>query len=312
MSRAWSAMESSTLLSEATVCRLFHNLMAPFGDDHPFSCIPGGLTERIGRPPKTWDFITTCVQQVFRNWASEGRAVKRRKGSEGDLSTTIVLPPVIVTSPSEMLPVKRDRSTYGQLPGGAVLSTTIKRDRSAYACENELSSSVLQAGVAAAAAMLKLEPGLEVKREMPTPGTLLVMSPPSVPSATAQASPISPAPALAAPPSPLPPPPEPSPALAAGAASSSTPAAGTAAAAGTPAASAQMLTVPKLELGAGCDGCMSSEDCCGFPGDRLVQHVLNGQLADVYCENCWETFLDNYPCLQGVLKGTSQPYVRPV
>merc|ERR1740124_1141958 len=93
MGRAWSSMDSSALLSEATVCRLFQNLTAPFGDSHPFSCIPGGLTERIGRPPRTWEFLATCVQQLFRTWASETRSGKRRKGPGGDVMAVNGPPP---------------------------------------------------------------------------------------------------------------------------------------------------------------------------------------------------------------------------
>ena len=46
--------------------------------------------------------------------------------------------------------------------------------------------------------------------------------------------------------------------------------------------------------------CTSVEDCIGTPTDQLVQHVLDGQPADLYCQTCWESFCALTPSLAGI------------
>merc|ERR1712070_145888 len=53
MGRAWQALDNANAMSAENVTRLFENLIAPFGEDHPFSCVPAALTQSIGRPPMT-------------------------------------------------------------------------------------------------------------------------------------------------------------------------------------------------------------------------------------------------------------------
>lgn len=69
MGRAWQAIDQSDrLLTHETVVRLFQNLVAPFGEDHPFSCVPAALTKRIGRPPRDWPFIWTEARRLCLSW----------------------------------------------------------------------------------------------------------------------------------------------------------------------------------------------------------------------------------------------------
>jgi len=83
ISRVWSAVEGSDELNESNVMRLMRNLVAPFGDSHPFSCIPPCLTRSIGRPPRHWHYIPWLVENLFRSLrlslGREGGATKRRK-----------------------------------------------------------------------------------------------------------------------------------------------------------------------------------------------------------------------------------------
>merc|ERR1712216_231591 len=64
MGRAWQALENADVMSEENVTRVFENLLAPFGEDHPFSTVPASLTQSIGRPPMTWPFISQCSKQI--------------------------------------------------------------------------------------------------------------------------------------------------------------------------------------------------------------------------------------------------------
>lgn len=86
MRRAWTSVENSeTVITERTVIQLFANLIAPFGDDHAFSCIPVVLTDKIGRPPADWPYLKQVVRQMFASWRQEnsGGTSKRRKTASG-------------------------------------------------------------------------------------------------------------------------------------------------------------------------------------------------------------------------------------
>lgn len=66
MGRAWQALDNAReLLSVENVVRLFQHLVAPFGEDHPFSCVPTALTQSIGRPPRNWLFLHQLARQLF-------------------------------------------------------------------------------------------------------------------------------------------------------------------------------------------------------------------------------------------------------
>jgi len=86
MSRAWQAVENSErLVTENNVTKLFARLVAPFGEDHPFSCIPAELTEGTGRPPHDWPFVRAAVREVLAAWRNPepvGPAAKRQRRAE--------------------------------------------------------------------------------------------------------------------------------------------------------------------------------------------------------------------------------------
>ena len=54
--------------------------------------------------------------------------------------------------------------------------------------------------------------------------------------------------------------------------------------------------------------CTSQEDCCGCAADRLVRHWLDGDECDIYCQRCWESFLEFNSQLVGVWQDTQEPY----
>merc|ERR1711879_768955 len=84
ISRAWQSIDNSGVtINEGLVEKLFQNLIAPFGEDHPFSCVPTALTESIGRPPHDWPFMRKAAKTMFESWrkAETAPASKRRKRS---------------------------------------------------------------------------------------------------------------------------------------------------------------------------------------------------------------------------------------
>merc|ERR1712194_756047 len=96
MSRAWQAIENSPkLLSQETIVRLFQHLLAPFGDEHPFSCVPAALTQRIGRPPRDWPYLWNEARRLCLSWGQPASAPvshtlpprkKRRRVPEAELA----------------------------------------------------------------------------------------------------------------------------------------------------------------------------------------------------------------------------------
>jgi len=72
--KVWQAAEQGGLMNAESMAMLFQELLAPFGEEHPFSCVPGVLTQTIGRPPRDWDFLQEAVREFFLNWNSAGSA----------------------------------------------------------------------------------------------------------------------------------------------------------------------------------------------------------------------------------------------
>jgi len=68
INKSYSVLEQGNLMNADSVVQLFQELLAPFGEEHPFSCIPAVLTQSIGRPPKDWDFLQEAVRQFFLLW----------------------------------------------------------------------------------------------------------------------------------------------------------------------------------------------------------------------------------------------------
>jgi len=180
MQRAWSSCpDSERTITEGNVTRLFGNLVAPFGDHHPFTCIPGHLVENIGRPPRDWTFIRQAVRNMFTQWKQQesgpSSSAKRRKKTKNYEAAAEELP--ADDQPEEF----EGRDDQGP-PGDG----------------------------------------------MPPDG--------------------------------------------------------------------------------GHPECTSKEDCIGDPGCRLVQHLLEGDPGDIYCQACWDSFLDQNKGLQAVFMDTQEPY----
>ncbi|CAE7480030.1 unnamed protein product, partial [Symbiodinium pilosum] len=70
ISKSYSVLEQAegNLMNEDSIVLLYQELLAPFGEEHPFSCIPAVLTQSIGRPPRDWDFLQEAVRQFFQTW----------------------------------------------------------------------------------------------------------------------------------------------------------------------------------------------------------------------------------------------------
>eukprot|EP00928_Gymnodinium_smaydae_P062138 TRINITY_DN46067_c0_g1_i1.p1 TRINITY_DN46067_c0_g1~~TRINITY_DN46067_c0_g1_i1.p1 ORF type:complete len:396 (+),score=118.98 TRINITY_DN46067_c0_g1_i1:87-1274(+) len=90
ISRCWAAYENSPeVMSEANITRLFQAMLTPFGEEHPYTCVPLMLTERIGNPPRKWDFIGKDVRALLARWRGQVQsqenapAAKRRKKKGG-------------------------------------------------------------------------------------------------------------------------------------------------------------------------------------------------------------------------------------
>ena len=55
-------------LTEEVAVELFGDLIAPYGEEHEFSCIPHYLYKDIGAPPPDWPFIQEQVERVFQGF----------------------------------------------------------------------------------------------------------------------------------------------------------------------------------------------------------------------------------------------------
>jgi len=92
MRRAWASMENAGVdITENLVAVLFRNLISPFGNQVPFSCVPVQLTNMAGGPPpREWKQIRTVTRQVLAAWEDEGeRSAKRKKCREQAEAGTI-------------------------------------------------------------------------------------------------------------------------------------------------------------------------------------------------------------------------------
>jgi len=46
--------------------------------------------------------------------------------------------------------------------------------------------------------------------------------------------------------------------------------------------------------------CTSAEDCVGRWGQHLIRHKVDrAEQGDIYCEECWRSFLEQNPKLEG-------------
>jgi hypothetical protein len=83
LTRAWGGIENpEEVFNEEAVGDFFLRMVAPFGQDDPYSCIPGVLVEGIGIPPADWPFIREVVSELLVKWkggSSMEPSKKRRK-----------------------------------------------------------------------------------------------------------------------------------------------------------------------------------------------------------------------------------------
>lgn len=194
MQRCWGSFDSSErLITESSVTKLFERSVAPFGDNHPYTCIPQVFFPHGERPGRNWPYIRVATRKMFVAWERERNAPssKRRKRGGG---------------------------------GGG--------DE-----EN-------------AAAEVRPEPHPEVAED----------------EAACEQDHVS--------------------------------------------GDEDAISAADGPEGAegGRDGCTSQEDCIGSADDRLIVHQLNGESGDVYCEACWQSFLEQNPSLPGVFQDNNQPY----
>lgn len=81
--RAWGGLheQAEEVLNQEALVQMFDHLLQPFGDEHPFSCIPRVLSEGIGAPPPGWDFIPQVVEELSTQWENDKDmpSKKRRK-----------------------------------------------------------------------------------------------------------------------------------------------------------------------------------------------------------------------------------------
>eukprot|EP00931_Biecheleriopsis_adriatica_P043974 TRINITY_DN25126_c0_g1_i1.p1 TRINITY_DN25126_c0_g1~~TRINITY_DN25126_c0_g1_i1.p1 ORF type:complete len:486 (-),score=127.22 TRINITY_DN25126_c0_g1_i1:25-1482(-) len=79
MGKAWSALETGGLMTPENLVWLFQDLLAPFGEEHPFSCVPAVLTQQIGRPPREWPYLDEAVRQFFLGWHGGGQGGRAKR-----------------------------------------------------------------------------------------------------------------------------------------------------------------------------------------------------------------------------------------
>ena len=93
MAKCWYSLQNpKNILTEESVTRLFNNLVSPFGDDHPFTCIPGQSSqERLYQQENRRHrriYISFSVSQMFEPW--EEVTTKRRRTTSSVQDVIIV------------------------------------------------------------------------------------------------------------------------------------------------------------------------------------------------------------------------------
>ena len=73
---------SDYVANSENVTLLFENCVRPFGNDHPFSCIPKILYSRCGDlPPKNWSYIRDEAKNMFDQWEQMHDQWERKKSA---------------------------------------------------------------------------------------------------------------------------------------------------------------------------------------------------------------------------------------
>lgn len=215
MARAWSAVENpQQTLSTSKVVALFQKLVAPFGDDHGFSCIPTVLTEKLGGPPPAdWEYIDLVVEQLFATWKQESSVPSSSSRKRKPRSSAAAASSVEDAEMEDLPPPAAAKATRHSYEG-----SKSSRTEGAF---NVFGSSSRRAS----------PPEHRIKAEVIDDEGDTGGDPPE---------------------------------------------------------------------GGGHPDCTSVEDCIGSRRDNLVRHMLADEQGDMYCETCWESFLDQNPHLEGI------------
>lgn len=115
MSRCWNSVPNSEqVITENSASRLFSHLVAPFGNDHPFSCIPNDFFPSGERPPVNWPYIRIAVRQMFESWKRHALAPpskKRKTGRSSEVREAAIerdVAPAEDEVPEEEVPVEEE------------------------------------------------------------------------------------------------------------------------------------------------------------------------------------------------------------
>lgn len=81
--RAFQVIDDPQEVTEETLLGLFENLVAPFGNDHPFSCIPAKITVKLGRPPQDWPVLRNAIAKNIEEYNQACAAPKSKKRKKG-------------------------------------------------------------------------------------------------------------------------------------------------------------------------------------------------------------------------------------
>ena len=69
MDRIWGVVsEPDSFFTNDVIINLFSTFLAPFGQYHPYSCMPTALIENVGHPPPEWPFIEHAAEKLVTKW----------------------------------------------------------------------------------------------------------------------------------------------------------------------------------------------------------------------------------------------------
>lgn len=188
--RCWVVLENSgARFDEEVLHNIIGAMIAPYGERHWMTCMPGCLIENVGRPPMNWSFIRHLIEDLFAEWRGEAPASKKRKLGQ--------------------------RAPAKQQDDFAEPSAPF----SAFGGGGQKGASKGKKGKEKGGAAKGVGRGKGKGRQE--------------------------------------------------------------------------------ELASQHPSCTSADDCIGTPEDALVRHIHNGEAGDIYCEQCWGSFVQRNPSLEG-------------
>ena len=98
MDRIWGVVsEPDSFFTNDVIINLFSTFLAPFGQYHPYSCMPTALVEIIGHPPPDWEFIEHVVKKLVIKWNTKSRKRWREEPLPPPVERKVrkALPPVL-------------------------------------------------------------------------------------------------------------------------------------------------------------------------------------------------------------------------